>query len=152
MVKKHYLKLEYESPFRVMGVFCPQKDYRFCWNLNQSLETDLKRLPDFSYTPHNLEQKDLFSVYHYAKPQLRLAYYLISNKGQNGRLFAEPKNLDFILLLKNPGGHLDPDALIRKIRNTSMVQAAFFLDDKLGKRANTFFYDFEMYLSETPKS
>jgi len=73
-------------------------------------------------------------------------YFLVANKSHEGLLFKEPKNLDYLLLLKQPSDQLKLEPLIANIRRLSMIQAAFLLDKKLGKGTTAFFYDFEMYL------
>ncbi len=146
MPKKLKLDIAYTPEFRAIGLFTAQKDYRLCWFLNQHLHTDLRRLPDFRYTPHTQSSQGCFSVFHYAVPKLMMHYFLVANKSHEGLLFKEPKNLDYLLLLKQPSDQLKLEPLIANIRRLSMIQAAFLLDKKLGKGTTAFFYDFEMYL------
>lgn len=152
MVKKK-LKLEVSltSEFRVMGLFTTQKDYRLCWLLNQHLQLDLKRLPDFEYTPLNQSVPGRFAIYHCHVPELRMRYFLVCNKCSKGVLFGEPKNLDYLLLLKQPGDQWQPKELINSIREMPAMQAVYSLDGKLGNRGDAFLYDFEMYLGEALK-
>ncbi len=151
MTKKLKLHVEYKPDFRAIGLFTTQKDYRLCWYLNQHLHTDLRRLPDFHYQPYGQTTKSDFSVFHYALPKLMMHYFLIANKSREGLLFPEPKNLDYLLLLKQPSDQLNLGHLVTKIHNLPMIQAAFILDQRLGKRATAFFYDFEMYLGNAMK-
>ncbi len=151
MAKKLKLEVSYRPEFRATGLFTAQKDYRLCWLLNQHLHIDLQRLPDFEYLCLNQSTPGHFAVYHYELPELMMRYFLVCNKSSEGVLFGEPKNLDYLLLLKQPSDQLQLDDLITKIRKVPMMQAVFDLDEKLGKRGNAFFYDFEMYLGEALK-
>ena len=86
-----------------------------------------------------------FPLFFDETPQLLLQYFLIVNKTPEGILFDQPKNLDLLFLLKNVGGQADPEEIISSVKKIPMVQAAYLLDDKLGKRAPAIFYDLEMH-------
>lgn len=149
--KKLKLEVSFSPGFRAIGLFAAQKDYRLCWLLNQYLHLDLRRLPDFEYTPLNQSTPGHFAIYHCKVPELRMHYFLVCNKCSEGVLFGEPKNLDYLLLLKQPGDQLQLKDLINTVRKMPAIQAVYSLDGKLGKRGDAFFYDFEMYLGEALK-
>jgi hypothetical protein len=150
MTKKRKLSLEYVPEFTAIGVFTSQKYYRFCWFLNKHLNLDFRRLPDFLYKPYKQTESSPFPLFFHETPQLLLQYFLIVNKTSAGILFDQPQNLDLLLLLKNSGGQADPAQIIHNIKKIPMVQAAFLLDDKLGKRATNIFYDLEMHFGSLP--
>lgn len=152
MTKKRKLSLEYVPEFTAIGIFTPRKDYRFCWLLNQNLNLDFKRLPDFWQIPYNQAESVPFPIYFDDTPSLLLQYFLIVNKTPAGILFDKPKNLDLLFLLKNGGGQADPEEITGSIKRISMVQAAYLLDDKLGKRAANIFYDLEMHMANVFKN
>ncbi|MDR4989392.1 MAG: IPExxxVDY family protein [Bacteroidales bacterium] len=147
MVKKRTLNLSYVPEFSVLGIFTTQKDYRFCWFLNRRLKLDLKRLPAFSYTPYKQESPAAFTVFHHYNERLRQQYYLLGNKSAEGVLFELPKNLDFLMLVRNGAVREDLPLLVEHIRKTPMVQGAYLLDDAFSKRTYDVLYDFEMYLA-----
>ncbi len=149
MVKKRKLHIAYSPDFRAIGLFTDQKDYRLCWHLNRFLGTDLRRLPDFSYLPPNTAREILFPVFHYEDAPVMMRYFLIGNKSGEGPIFGDPKNLDYLLLLKQPSDQFNPSGLTRRLRSIPSIKAAVLLDDILGKRAESFYYDFEMYLQRT---
>ena len=147
MTKKIVLNLDYEPPFRAIGICCPQKEYRLSWLINKQLGINLKRVADFEYFPQHHQEKKQFPVYRYRDIPLHLDLLLVSNRSGGLLLFPEPKTLDFLLLVRNPSQQLDLLPVLQKIRKISYVQAAFFVDDKLGKKEGDFFFDFELYLS-----
>lgn len=147
MAKKRKLHIALSpAEFRAIGIFADQKDYRLCWHLNRHLHTDLRRLPDFYYPPANRKEDLPFAVFHYEDAPLMMRYFLVANKSAEGPLLSEPKNLDFLLLLRQPSDQFDPPELIRRLRKVPSVKAAVLLDNMPDKRTVSFFYDFEMYV------
>ncbi len=153
MSKKRKLSIEYVPEFTNIGIFTSQKDYRLCWFLNQTLNLDFKRLPDFLHLPYKQTKESPFPLFFDELPQLLIQFFIIVNKTSAGILFDQPRNLDFLLLLKNSSGQANAEEIMNSIKNIPMVQAAYLLDGKLGKRATTIFYDLEMHignLNNTP--
>ncbi len=151
MVKKTKLRVEHTPSFKVIALFSQQKDYRLCWLLNRHLLFDLKRLSPFAYPPYKKVETSRFSVYHYEDAINRLHYFLLANKCPEGVLFELPKNMDYLLLIKNPGAGFNQNDFISKVRKTEQLQGVFPLDDGLGKRSDLILYDFEMYADEAIK-
>ncbi len=148
MAKKIVLNVDYEHAFLAIGICSPQKDYRLCWLLNKHLETDLRKIRDFSYTPPGLKEKLDFAVYRYLNERKRMDYSLVANRSSGYMLFPDPKNLDYLFLVRNPSDQFEPAGILAMIRKTPFVQAAFMVDGKLGKQENAFFFDFELFLSQ----
>ncbi len=151
MAKKTKLSIEYIPDFKAIALFSQQKDYRFCWLLNRYLYFDMKRLPDFSYTPYKQIETALFQVYYHEDPANRLYYFLLANKCHEGVLFELPKNMDYLLLIKNPGAGFNLKAIIGKLREMEQLQGAFPLNGGLGKRSDLILYDFEIFTDEVFK-
>jgi hypothetical protein len=152
MAKKTLFRLEFETEFRIVGVFCPEKDYRFCWLLNNILDFNFRRTPDFQFIPPKSKVTEFHAVYHYERESLQRTYYLVNNRSnEGGRLFANPAGLDFLLLVKADDSRFDYSQLLKKIRALPQVTAAYMLDDALGKNKDGFMYDFEVYLSQKLK-
>ncbi len=146
MAKKRKLVLEYSPDFKVFGIFSALKGYRLCWLLNKDMGLDMKRMPDFSYTPLKANQKVSFPVFFYKNPALLLQYFLLVNKTSQGVLFEQPKNLDFLFLVRNPVDHDHADEVMKYMKKIPNVQAVFPFDEKQAKRAINVFYDFEMFV------
>ncbi len=151
MAKKTKLSVQYTSDFKVFAVFSQQKDYRLCWLLNRYLHFDLKKLSPFVYVPYKKNETCLFSAYYYKDTINRLDYFLVANKCPDGVLFELPKNMDYLLLVKNPGVGFDLKTFISKLRNFDQIQGAFLLENGLGSRSDHILYDFEIYADEAMK-
>ncbi len=152
MVKKTKLSVKYTPDFKAIALFSQQKDYRICWLMNHHLNLDMKRLPDFCFTPYKHRETIQFPVYSYSDRANRLHYFLLTNKRPEGILFELPKNMDYLLLIKNPGTGFDLKAFAEKLRKVDHIQGAFPLENGLGSRSDLILYDFELFADETIRS
>ncbi len=148
MAKKLKLDIGYTPEFRLTGIFSTQKNYRLCWLLNNQLKMDLRWLKDFPYVPYKQEKESLFPFYYHESQRLRTRYLLLENRSPGGLLLPTPKNLDYLFLSWHPDIGADLDGLLRQIRGTPGVQAAYLLDGQLTEKARGVLYDFELFLSE----
>lgn len=148
MAKKHILNLEYKHPYKVIGVFSAQKDYRLCWLLNHRLDIDLKRMPDFCLSFDADSKPACYPIYKYEQPNLFLNILLLANRNEQHMLFSTPKNLDYIFLLKSPENLFKLSETLSEIRKIPQVLAAVTLKDLPEKRESEFFFDLELYLSK----
>jgi len=148
MAKKHILQHEYQHGFKAIGITSAQKDYRMCWLLNNHLGFDMKRIQDFCITPPGGDAEQCFSVYQHDEPSLFLHVNLLANKNQESLLLVQFKNIDYLLLFKQPGDQIRLNDLVKSIRGIPQVQAAFLLSGLSDKKTTMFFFDFEMFLSQ----
>ncbi len=146
MAKKRRLIVEYAPEFKAFGLFTSLKGYRLCWLLNKDMGIDMKRTPDFLHPPHKSSQPVSFPVFLYQNPSLLQKYFLLANKTTQGFLLEQPKNMDFVFLVKNPVDHGHVDEVVNYMKQTPNVQAVFPFDETQGKRAINVFYDFEMFV------
>jgi len=153
MAKKTIFKLQFETDFRIVGLFCSERDYRISWLINQQLLFNLKRTPDFEYVPARSNEQSSFSVFFYYDESCRREYYLVNNRsGMGSSLFLTPPGLDYLLLVKLDDDRFDSAPLLSKLRAISQLSAAYVLDDMLGKTKEPFLYDFEMFVLQQIES
>ncbi len=148
MVKKTLLKLEYKPEYRAFGVFSPQKDYRLCWLINRHLGMEFIRLNDMQHTPQSRQEPIDFPVFQYKGPDGYAHWLLIGNKTPKGPLFADPRNMDFLLLILGKSGTLDIKDTIQDMRSIAQVQAIYEINPIIGSQAGSFFFDLELFLDE----
>ena len=148
MPRKLKLNIEYVPEFSIIGIVSAQKDYRLSWLLNKYLDADLKKLQDFIFRSDKSKNPGRYAAYHHELPDLMAQYFLVSNKSNELHLLKEPKNLDYLFLLKNPGQHIKAADIVGKIRSVPPVEAAFIIDQP-GAASNTMLYDFELHLGKT---
>ncbi len=147
MAKKTILKLQFETDFRIVGLFCSERDYRLSWLLNRQLLFNLRRTSDFEYLPAKNTEHSFFSVFFYYDDSCRREYYLVSNRsGMGSSIFLSPPGLDYLLLVKLDDNRFDSSPIISKLRAIPQLSAAYSLDDLLAKTKEPFLYDFEMFV------
>lgn len=116
------LEFEYDYNFFLIGIFCHFKDYRLAWSLNQHLGFDLSKARDYKLYSKNQEQ--LFSMYDFYIDNLELYYYLISNRGENGLLIPERKDVDYFLMVDGLYEASKKGELVQQIRGLKEVLSA----------------------------
>ncbi len=152
MAKKTLFRLEFEPEYRVLGVFCREKDYRFGWLLNNNLGFNFASTPDFAFIPSKSNEVYYYSVYSYRKEELRQTFFLVNNHSHIGMpIFKKPPGLDFLLLVKADDSRFNFTGLLKNLRSIPQVTAAYMLDDVLGSTKDTFLYDFEVYVAQEMK-
>lgn len=121
-----------------------------CWLLNNQLSIELKRMPDFNMGAESHRSPSAHAVYQYEHASMYLKILLIANKTNETILLSDPKNIDYLLLFKDPGNHQNLQQRLSLIRKIPHVQAAVLLNNLNTKQASEFFFDLEMYLSRLP--
>lgn len=146
-MKRILLDYKYEPEFGMIGIFSPLKDYRLAWLMNQHMGYDLKLLPVFHWQQQSAARTYECALYKYENPVHHLQVYLLNNRSSQGKILPEPRNLDYLLLLKNPGQHIHIPNLVKIIRALPMVQTAVSLEspDKLTREL---MFDLEMFLEK----
>lgn len=147
MAKKTIFKLQFETDFRIVGLFCSERDYRLSWLINRQFLFNLKRTSDFEYLPVKSNESGFFSVFFYYDESCRREYYLVSNRsGSGSTVFTTPPGLDYLLLIKIDDDRFDANSLLTGLRAIPQLSAAYALDDLLAKTKEPFLYDFEMFV------
>jgi hypothetical protein len=128
--RKKILKLQVDNEIRfsLIGISSHENDYRLVWAINNLLDFSFSRIDDLvvhqAKTGTDLE----FSRYIYTDEDTGITYSLISNRCDNGFLFAEIRNLDFLVKMNgeiNNKGILD---LVKKLKASEVISACYKLD------------------------
>lgn len=147
MTKKKVLKIKYEPEFEIIGLFAGIKNYRLCWFMNKVLSLEFKRLSDISLTAYQAKSTDRFSLFFSENKELQISYFLLNNYNGSNILIPEPKNLDFLLLLKSNELRLDVNYLVKKLRDIPQVATAIrIIEPSKIKNLNNVLYDLEFGL------
>jgi hypothetical protein len=137
-MSKILLSIEEDYDFILIGISCHTKDYRLCWEINKSLNTDLKRTEDLEISKKG--EVNSFSFYEFIDEDNYVEYYLISNLGSNGYLIPEQKKVDFFLLLKGNTSTNQAKDIIGRINSLSLVLTSFNIDpNQLKSKHNLLF-------------
>lgn len=151
MAKKTLFRLQFESDYRIVGLFCREPAYRLCWLINNQFGINFKMVHDFTPNPDKGRAPDSHLVFLHKDNVLCQEYYIISNRGSNGSLiFASPPNIDFLMLVKADDSRFDGRDLLKGLRLVPEMVAAYMLDDLLGRKKEGFLYDFEEFIARKP--
>lgn len=139
-MSKKLLTFEYEFDFFLIGISCHEKDYRLCWNINQTLQIDLVKIESLEIYNAKEKTRNYFSLFAYEDEENQRTVYLISNRGNQGLLISEQKKTDFFLLIKGALLHTDKENFLQELKKISLILTSFEIDPgKLKSRKNLIF-------------
>jgi len=125
--------------FILIGIACQHKDYRLCHELNAALGIDLIRENDYEIFNEKRMEKISFAFYHYPTIE-EDDYYLFANKGRQGLLIPEQKQIDYFLMIRENVRRLDESWLTNRLKNIPIILGIFKTDpEKLKSRENLVF-------------
>lgn len=126
-MNKKILRINYDFDFTLIGIITPARVYRLCWLLNRRLKMDLAREEDLLLKKAG-EEELYFPKYYYYIEESETDFYLLANKGNEGFLIPEQKEIDFFMLIYNLPGGKEAGTLTKKIRGIPEVQSAFLVE------------------------
>jgi len=130
------LKIQYEYPFEVIGIVSGVKDYRLCHCINKELQMNFTRQDDLSMAMNRQGDETSFSLYSDEELEPE-KYLLIGNKGSNAWFFPEIRNVDYLLIARDPGTWFDPEEMIKKLRVLQVISGAYEIGyEKLKSKEN----------------
>jgi hypothetical protein len=138
MIKK-FLKLDFDFDFVLIAITTPLKDYRLCYKVNLIAQTDFRKLDDLQLNFKQNTSK-YHSFYLHQTPNSDCQFYLIANKGSDGLLIPEMKEVDFFVIIRE---YIDEDDLLyflNKLKTIKDIQAAVEINpERLKSRENLLF-------------
>ena len=132
---------EFFNDTRLLGVMAPQKDYQFCWQLNNNIGLNFRLNSDMEIEMTRKKRKYFFTVYEYCEPTRFLSHYVYCNQFDGEYLLPEFKHLDFLWLMK--GDEVTDESLqetIQTIKAINSVQLVVELtNEKIINKENLVF-------------
>lgn len=137
-VSKKVIRFEIpvEYDFMLLALISSLKDYRLCYELNKKLKLKFIRQPELELkdAKHNRSEYTFFRC---RNSKTREEIILILNKGSNGILIPEMKNVDYFLLIKNqPVDAID--RLVTAMNEIDNIGGVYELDPAELKSAENF--------------
>jgi hypothetical protein len=152
MAKKILLDTRSEpARYSLFGISCHLKDYRLSFLLNQKLELALIKMDDFTMIAGQGKVPDIFSFYFCRDEDHYNAYYLVSNRGQEGVLLPDLKQTDYLLLVEGPFKKNQSDKLLDVIRSIPNVLTAFGIRFETIRNYESFLTDLELHFMNIVK-
>ncbi len=149
---KHTLEIEYDYDFALIGVSSHEKDYRFCWALNNKLGIELtkqesleikrkkqKTPSHFSFFAHNDEDefKEYIVIANFsegksisAKESNLFGEKTKNSQSENEFLIPEHKQMNYFFVVRGEIENAEVNELIRKIKSIDIVLTAVSIDVK----------------------
>lgn len=129
------LDWEEEYPYIVLGIAASLSDYRLCWNLNKTFQFAFNRQePILVYNKR--KDKIFHSFYEFEDLEYNIKYRCIENKNGGSRFLPEVPQADYLLVIDETYA-IDPDVMIRKIKDIPQVLLAFRIHlDQLKNKQN----------------
>ncbi|MET0395013.1 MAG: IPExxxVDY family protein [Chitinophagaceae bacterium] len=122
-INNHDLAEAFFEDTRLLGIMTPEKDYQFCWQLNNLLGMDFRINHDVEISLKKKKRDYYFSVFEYQEPAGSLCHYLYNNQFDGEYLLPEFKHLDFLWLLKEDiVSDITLQELILSVRSITGVQ------------------------------
>src|SRR5215203_2431812 len=116
---------------RLLGIMAPEKDYQFCWQINNLIGVDFRINNDIEIQLTKKQRNYFFAVYEYAEEATSLIHYLYNNQFDGEYLLPEFKHLDFLWLLKGDAVTEEScQQLINSIRSIKGVQLVIELTNE----------------------
>ena len=100
-MNKTTLKYELDLDFVLLAITAPLKDYKLCFYINKHLNVNFRKIDELELMFNADENPFCFSRYHYSEYQSDTDFFILANKGTEGFLVPEMKNVDFFLLIHN---------------------------------------------------
>lgn len=148
MAKRTLLEYKYEPEFEIIGIFSSLKAYRLAWLINQNIGFNLTLLPVFLWQTDESENGNDCVIYSYEHPETFMQVYLMGNRIPGGVAVQEFSNMDYVMLVKNPGDPSKITDLVKQLRPLPQVQMAVKLEKTPGRATTSMLYDLEMFLDK----
>jgi RIO-like serine/threonine protein kinase len=129
-MNKTILKYEPDLNFVLLAITAALKDYRLCFKINKQMGTNFNRITELELVFNADESLFYFSRYYYKDLQTETEYYILSNKGTEGFLVAEMKEVDFFLLIRNYIDNEDLKQVITALNKIPEVLVAVEVNPK----------------------
>lgn len=152
---KHTLDIEFDYDFVLIGISSHEKDYRFCWALNNKLNLELVKKDSLEIKGKKQITPSYFSFYTFDNVDAFMEYTVIANfseskslavaettlfsaeeklkspgSSENEFLIPELKQMNYFFVLRGEMENEEVDEVIKQIREIDTVQTAVRIDPK----------------------
>jgi hypothetical protein len=119
---------EFFADTALIGIVSPLPGYRFCWMLNQQMDTNFVREPEMDVCLQKSQgQEHYFPIYQYYNPLSRTKYLLYKLKSEKESLLPEVKQLDYLWMIQSSNSEHDAQSITQHLRHIPDVQLAQIL-------------------------
>jgi len=147
---KHTLEIEYDYDFVLIGISSHEKDYRFCWALNNKLNLELVKQDSLEIKGKKQTTPSYFSFFTFDDADQFTEYSVLANfsesksltvaentlfetagrQSENEFLIPEHKQMNYFFVIRGELENEEVDELIRQIKEIDIVLTAVRIDAK----------------------
>lgn len=139
-MKTIQFKVEEKFELKAFAVVSSERNYRFCWLMNNHLNIQLAKNNDhIIFGDKGSEFR--FDKYSYYSETDHIHYHLLKNKGEDAVLLPEFKQVDYILVMSGEIWQLNDSEIKNKLLAINQVQWANLLDVNGLKSKHNFIID-----------
>ncbi|MDP4222057.1 MAG: IPExxxVDY family protein [Bacteroidota bacterium] len=113
----------------IFGIVSPDPDYKLSLKLNKKLKISLRNSSPVEIEGPDLE-KTSYSKFSDTDPADHISYHLVSNRSGSTLIVRSLKNIDYFMLVNDPGNMCEADRLARQLREVENITGVFILDIK----------------------
>jgi hypothetical protein len=134
------VKFKIDFDFVLIGITTSLKDYRVCYLINKHLGFNFAKIADLVVDPLPHTEPASFSFYQFQQKETENLFYFIANKGTEGFLIPEMKEVDYFLMIKNLLQEEETDKYTSLLNRIPEIVAAVKIDPKkIKSRGNLLF-------------
>lgn len=128
-MNKKFLKLDFDFDFVLIAITSQLKDYRLCYQINLIAKTDFRKIEDLT-----LNFKENVSKY-YSRYLHQIAnsdchFFLIANKGIDGLLIPEMREVDYFIVIREFLDEEDLSLFLKSLKSINDIQASVEISPK----------------------
>jgi hypothetical protein len=149
---KHTLEIEYDYDFVLIGISSHEKDYRFCWALNNKLKLELSKKESLEIKGKKQKTPSYFSFFTFEDQDQYKEYSVLANfseskslvlnednlfgtperskQSENEFLIPEHKQMNYLFVIHGELEDEQVEELIQKIKEIDIVLTAIRIDPK----------------------
>jgi Cft2 family RNA processing exonuclease len=152
---KYTLEIEYDYDFVLIGISSHEKDYRFCWALNNKLKLELSKKESLEIKGKKQVTPSYFSFFTFDDKDQYTEYSVIANfseskslataedtlfgkadvskhndQSENEFLIPEHKKMNYFFVINGERDDEEVEALIQQIKEIDIVLTAIRIDPK----------------------
>ena len=127
-MKTKKLKYKPQFNFKLIGISSAEEDYKISWRLSKILKSEFIKSESLQIIDPRFPEYLVFSVFEnedkYKLPDIKL----VANKGIEGSLIEELKNIDFFIIVNNDEETDLDEIIIASFKKEDGITAVFSLD------------------------
>ncbi|HEX8515258.1 MAG TPA: IPExxxVDY family protein [Bacteroidia bacterium] len=151
---KHTLEIEYDYDFVLIGISSHEKDYRFCWAINNKLKLELSKKDSLEIKGKKQATPSYFSFFTFDDADQYTEYSVIANfseskslavtgdtlfgsavksgesHSENEFLVPEHKQMNYLFIVRGEMEDEEVESLVQQIKEIDIVLTAVRIDPK----------------------